>query len=225
MLTASQFRTDKRCGKSGIPDNAKCSKKTAAKSASASSPEGLKEFAFKTATAVQLGRAASAFVGGNKLAAIKRLTSAGKNAAEYAQERGERTGNKKLLAFATGKNVIESVQAFKQGNLAETANTALEAYSFNKQRQGKSLSTIEELNRGFGDTLQATKWLNAVDKNFGLNTNNAIPKTKRAWSDLTAKTFKRKKKPSGWRAPSRSLLDSESVWAEGYEPKKTKARR
>ena len=284
-LTAAAFRTDKRCGKSGIPDNAKCSKRTAAKSAAFSSGEGLKEKAFKVATVVQGARAARSYLTGNKGRAVKQLLSAGKNASEYAQERGERTGNKKLLAFATGKNLVESAQAFKAGNFAKTANTALEAYTFNRQRQGKAISNLEELNRGFGDLLQVQEWAGAVDKNFGINQRNAIPKAKAAWRNKTT-AFKPKRPTatgrSTYRGFKRSLLDSltaadfrddacwkgyvqkgvkrkgnrtvpncvpvgkakaevkrktgqdgedkltsakRTVWAEGFEPKKMKARR
>lgn len=172
-LTAAAFRSDKRCGKSGIPDNAKCSKRTSAKSTQG--PE-LKERAFAVAGVVQGARAARSYVTGNKGRAVKQLLSAGKNAAEYAQERGERTGNKRLLAFATGKNLVESAQAassarkaFKTGNwksaafnISEAANTGLEAYTFNRQRQGRTLSNWEEQNRNFGDLIQAQKWVSAV---------------------------------------------------------------
>lgn len=286
-LTAASFRADKRCGKSGIPDNAKCSKQTAAKSAGLSTGEGLKETAFKVATVVQGARAARSYVTGNKGRAVKQLLSAGKNAAEYAQERGERTGNKKLLAFATGKNVVESVQAFKRGNFAKTANTALEAYTFNRQRQGKAISSLEQLNRGFGDLLQVQEWAGAVDKNYNINSSNAIPKAKAAWRNKPT-AFKPKRPNvtgrSTYRGYKRSLLDGmeltaanfrddacwkgyvqkgvkrkgnrtvpncvpagkakaevkrktgqdgedkltsakRTVWAEGFEPKKTKARR
>jgi len=175
VLTADTFRADKRCGKSGIPDNAKCSKRTSAKSTKG--PE-LKERAFAAATAVQGVRAARSALTGNRGRAVKQLLSAGKNASEYAQERGERTGNKKLLSFATGKNGIESAQAarsakraFQSGNLkaaslaaSETFNTALESYSYNRQRQGKQLSNFEEQNRNFGDLLQASKWLSSAQK-------------------------------------------------------------
>jgi len=174
-ITAAAFRADKRCGKSGIPENAKCTKRTSAKSQSG--PE-LKERAFAAATAVQGVRAARSALTGNKGRAVKQLLSAGKNASEYAQERGERTGNKKLLAFATGKNVVESAQAARSakralqtGNLkgaglaaSEALNTAVESYSFNRQRQGKTLSNFEEQNRNFGDLLQAQKWLAGARK-------------------------------------------------------------
>ena len=168
-LNAAAFRVDKRCGKSGIPDNAKCTKQTSAKSAP--SPE-LKERAFAAATAVQTVRAARSFAIGKKGKAVKQLLSAGKNASEYAQERGERTGNKRLLAFATGKNLVEAAEgargaarAIKAGdwksaafNIGEVGNTALESYTFNRQRQGKKLAAWEEYNRNFGDLLQANKW-------------------------------------------------------------------
>ena len=36
-LTASEFRVDKKCGQSGIPDNAKCTKRTAPSSSSSGS--------------------------------------------------------------------------------------------------------------------------------------------------------------------------------------------
>ena len=215
-ITAAVFRADKRCGKSGIPDNAKCTKQTSAKAAGigGSGGAGIKEMAFKAASVLQAGRAAGSYFAGDKTRALRQITSAGKNLAEYAQEKGERTGDKTLLAFATGKNIVEAHKAFQKNNFAEAANTALEAYSFNKQRQGKSLSTIEELNRGFGDTLQVQKWLNAIDKNYGINNQTAIPKAKAAWRNKSS-VFKpkRPKKPtvtgrSTYRGFKRSLLDS-----------------
>lgn len=172
-LTAAAFRVDKRCGKSGIPDNAKCTKQT---SPQAAEPPELKERAFAVASVVQGARAARSYATGNKGRAVKQLLSAGKNATEYAQERGERTGNKRLLAFATGKNLVESATAareagaaFKSGNwtaaafnISEAANTGLEAYTFNRQRQGKKLAAWEEYNRNFGDLLQGQKWVSAA---------------------------------------------------------------
>ena len=200
-LNAAVFRADKRCGKSGIPDKAKCTKQTSAKATPG--PE-LKERAFAVASVVQGARAARSYATGNKGRAVKQLLSAGKSASEYAQERGERTGNKKLLAFATGKNLIESAKAasaarkaFKSGNwssaafnISEAANTSLEAYTFNRQRQGKTLSNWEEANRNFGDLLQAEKWVSA-----------------------SARQTKQRRKPtmtgrSTWRGYNRSLLDS-----------------
>ena len=114
-LNAAAFRADKRCGKSGIPDNAKCSKQTSAKATPG--PE-LKERAFAVASVVQGARAARSYATGNKGRAVKQLLSAGKNATEYAQERGERTGNKRLLAFATGKNLVESATAAREARAA-----------------------------------------------------------------------------------------------------------
>jgi len=225
-LLAARF--DKKCGKSGIPDRAKCTKKTTARVTS--SPE-LKERAFALSTGIQAARAGTALIAGNKGAALRRLRSAAKNASEYAQERGERTGNKKLLAFATGKNLAESYKAARgaarslkagnirgfAGNLAEAANTSLEAVTFNRQRQGKRLTGFEEANRNFGDLLQANKWYNALNKSS--MTAGGITK---GWPfPGTTNSIRRKpaRKPTGWRAPSRSLLDDEngSLWATGFK--------
>ena len=227
-MTLLAARFDKKCGKSGIPDRAKCTKKTTARAAPG--PE-LKERAFALSTGIQAARAGTALIAGNKAAALRRLRSAAKNASEYAQERGERTGNKKLLAFATGKNIAESVTAargaarsLKAGNvrgfaanLAEAANTGLESYTFNRQRQGKQLAGWEEANRNFGDLLQANKWYRALN-NSGITAGNI--KKGRPFSGRT-NSIRRKpaRKPTGWRAPSRSLLDDEngSLWAAGFK--------
>ena len=208
-ITAATFRSDKRCGKSGIPDKAKCSKQTSAKSTPG--PE-LKERAFAVASVVQGARAARSYVTGNKGRAVKQLLSAGKNAAEYAQERGERTGNKRLLTFATGKNLVESAnaagearKAFKSGNwqaaafnISEAANTSLEAYTFNRQRQGRKLSNWEEQNRNFGDLLQAQKWVSAAQGQY--KQRRPLTNNKRRKPTMTGR--------SSWRGYNRSLLDS-----------------
>ena len=220
-LTARRF--DKKCGKSGIPANAKCSKKTAAKAAPG--PE-LKERAFAVSSAVQTARAGMALYKGNLTAARRRIKSAGKNAAEYTQERGERTGNKKLLAFAAGKNVVESLTAAKGAarslkagnirgfttNLAEAANTGLESFTFNRQRQGKRITGFEEANRNFGDLLQAGKWISA--------SNNAVNKS--IQSSQSARTRgKRLLNASNWGDPlnlrSKKRRRRDSIWAEGFE--------
>lgn len=222
-LTAGRF--DKKCGKSGIPDNAKCSKKTTAKRKATPSPE-LKERAFAVSSAVQTARAGLALYKGNIRTARRRIQSAGKNAAEYAQERGERTGNKKLLAFATGKNVAESFTAAKgaarslragnirgfTANLAEAANTGLESFTFNRQRQGKRITGFEEANRNFGDLLQAGKWVsasNSAANDFRRRRRSARTRGKRLlnapnWGD-----------PLDLRPKNRRRRDS--VWAEGFE--------
>ena len=220
-LTAARF--DKKCGKSGIPDNAKCSKKTTAKAAPG--PE-LKERAFAVSSAVQTARAGMALYKGNLTAARRRIKSAGKNAAEYTQERGERTGNKKLLAFAAGKNVVESLTATKKAarslkagnirgfstNLAEAANTGLESFTFNRQRQGKRITGFEEANRNFGDLLQAGKWASA-------STSATTDLIKSRRSARTRGT--RLLKASTWGDPldlrPKTRRRRDSVWAEGFE--------
>ena len=262
-LNAAVFRADKRCGKSGIPDKAKCTKQTSAKATSG--PE-LKERAFAVASVVQGARAARSYVTGNKGRAVKQLLSAGKNASEYAQERGERTGNKRLLAFATGKNLIESAQAassarkaFKTGNwksaafnISEAANTGLEAYTFNRQRQGRTLSNWEEQNRNFGDLLQAQKWVSAAarqtkqrrKRTMSLDSLTAADfRDDACWKGYVQKGTKRKgnrivpncvpvgkakatvKRKTGQDGEDKLTSAKRTVWAEGYEPKKTKARR
>ena len=260
-IPAATFRSDKRCGKSGIPDKAKCSKQTSAKSTPG--PE-LKESAFAVASVVQGARAARSYATGNKGRAVKQLLSAGKNASEYAQERGERTGNKKLLAFATGKNVIESVTAarearaaFKSGNwksaafnISEAANTSLEAYTFNRQRQGKQLKEWEEANRNFGDLLQAQKWVSAATRQTKQRrkpTMDSITagnfRDDACWKGYVQKGTKRKgnrtvpncvpvgkakgemKRKTGQDGEDKLTSAKRTVWAEGFEPKKTKARR
>ena len=225
-LLAGRF--DKRCGKSGIPDNAKCTKQTAARSTATPGPE-LKERAFAVSTAVQAVRAGTAFATGNKAAAARRLASAAKNASEYAQERGERTGNKRLLAFATGKNIAESFNAAKYArrslkagdfrgfalNFAEAANTGLESYTFNRQRQGKQLAGWEEANRNFGDLLQANKWYEgALDTRKSRMTAGQVRRSQPKRRQPKASTTGR----STYRGYKRSLLDTEngSVWADGF---------
>ena len=209
-LCASRF--DKKCGKSGIPDKAKCSKKTTASASSKErakrkatpSPE-LKERAFAVSSAVQTTRAGLALYKGNIRTARRRLQSAGKNAAEYAQERGERTGNKKLLKFATTKNLVEAGVSFNKAmkslqagkvrgfatNLAEFANTSVEAASFTRQRKGYKLTNFEKRNRNFGDLLQAGKWVSA--------------------SNSAANDFRKR------RRSARTRRRRDSVWAEGFE--------
>lgn len=280
-LTPAAFRSDKRCGKSGIPDRAKCTKQTSAKATPG--PE-LKERAFAVSTAVQGARAARSYLQGRKGAALKQLMSAGKNASEYAQERGERTGNKRLLAFATGKNLIESANAVREArssiatgnwqsaafNIAEAGNTALESYTFNRQRQGKRLKGWEEENRNFGDLLQASKWVSAANNTYRERSPRTRKPARRSMTkkpvyrgykrslldSLTAGDFrddacwkgyvqagtKRKGNrtvpnciPAGKRKKNlkKAGLDGEdkltnakrSVWADGYAPKKMKARR
>lgn len=260
-LNAAAFRVDKRCGKSGIPDNAKCTKQTSAKSAP--SPE-LKERAFAAATAVQGVRAARSFVIGKKGSAVKQLLSAGKNASEYAQERGERTGNKRLLAFATGKNLVEAAKgargaasAIKAGdwtsaafNIGEVGNTALESYTFNRQRQGKKLAAWEEYNRNFGDLLQANKWVSAATRQTKQRrkpTMDSITagdfRADACWKGYVQKGVKRKgnrtvpncvpvgkakaevKSKTGQDGEDKLTSAKRTVWAEGFPAKKTKARR
>lgn len=269
-LCASRF--DKKCGKSGIPDKAKCSKKTASKASSKTetekytgrikipangrdpkqfrefersinevkrelkaeerakrkatpSPE-LKERAFAVSSAVQTARAGLALYKGNIRTARRRIQSAGKNAAEYAQERGERTGNKKLLAFATGKNVAESFTAAKGAarslkagnirgfttNLAEAANTGLESFTFNRQRQGKRITGFEEVNRSFGDLLQANKWISASNNAVNKSIQSSLSARTRGTRLLNASTWG---EPLDLRPKTRRRRDS--VWAEGFE--------
>jgi len=220
-LLASRF--DKKCGKSGIPDNAKCSKKTTAKSSP--KPE-LKERAFALSTGIQAARAGTALIAGNRRAALRRLGSAAKNASEYAQERGERTGNKKLLAFATGKNIAESVTAVRgaarslkagnvrgfTANLAAAANTGLESYTFNRQRQGKQLAGWEEANRNFGDLLQAGKWAQA---------SNSAARDFRQQQRSSRTRAERLLKASSWGSPlqlqRQKRRRGDSLWAVGFK--------
>ena len=272
MTSLCVSRFDKKCGKSGIPDNAKCSKKTTAKASSKTETEKyvgrikipangrdpkqfrefersikevkrerkaeerakrkakpgpeLKERAFAVSSAVQTARAGMALYKGNLTAARRRIQSAGKNAAEYAQERGERTGNKKLLKFATTKNLVEAGVSFNKAmeslqagkvrgfatNLAEFANTSVEAASFTRQRKGYKLTNFEKRNRQFGDLLQAGKWLSASSKagsEFVQGRRSARTRGKRL---LNASTWG---DPLDLRPKNRRRRDS--VWAEGFE--------
>ena len=228
-MTLLAARFDKKCGKSGIPDRAKCTKKTTARSSP--KPE-LKERAFAISSAVQTARAGLSLYKGNVRAARRQIQSAGKNAAEYAQERGERTGNKKLLQFAATKNAVESIQAANRSskallagnfrgftsNLAESANTFLESASYSRQRKGIKLSTFEERNRQFGDLLQASKWAGAAFSSNNLGSASAgISRMRQRRQRSSLERSYDPRRAALERAFRKRSAKRDSLWAVGFK--------
>lgn len=169
-MTLLAARFDKKCGKSGIPDNAKCTKKTTAK-ATSTSKASLQENYYKVAGGVQTALALRSLAMGNRRGALRNLKRAAVSGSEVLEERAERTGNKRLLQFSAAKNAVESatsarsaVKSFQQGNLKaasfnllNAANTGFEASAFRAQSQGQSLSAFRERNRTLANTLQKAK--------------------------------------------------------------------
>ena len=174
-MTLLAGRFDKKCGKSGIPDNRKCSKKTTAKSSSKSSSSkskaSLQEKYYSVAGGVQSALALRSLAMGNRKGALRNLKRAAVSGSEVLEERAERTNNKRLLQFSSAKNAAESVSSVRgalrsankgnllaaSGQLFNAGNTALEAGAFRAQSRGQSLSAFRERNRAVANALQKGK--------------------------------------------------------------------